>query len=264
MMLRTKRIFMLLSLVCLAGNAMAEVVFSEDFSDGKQDGWVLAGKSLANEISVSGEALLLSSTDTDPENNFSAVAAFPAVDLSVAGAKVTLELDFQNMEDHAFQRGIAIGLYDSRETAITSDSEDEGAGKDDWGYYMYTRRFPFMHRLYENNGKGILDASESANRANDDENASIRVNRDSAVENVFGIADGQWHSFRLEIKAVQGPDGEVDLDVTLTVDEGHPTESVMTYRDGGVLMKRVDQIGLMSMKGNDFKVDNLKVTHLKP
>lgn len=260
----TKKSVWLLALVCLTGTAMADVVFSDDFRDGKREGWFLVGKSPANQVSVSEGALLLSSSDTNPENNFSAVAAFPLADLSVAGAKVTLELDFQNVGDHAFQRGIAIGLYDSRGTAITSDSEDEGAGKDDWGYFLYTRRFPFLHRLYENNGKGILDSSESANRANDDENSSIRVSRESGTENIFGIDDGQWRSFKLEIKAVSGREGRVEHEVTLTVDENRPTESVLTYRDVGVLVEKVDQIGLMSMKGNDFKVDNVKVTYESP
>lgn len=264
MRLRAQKILCLLSLVCLTGAAMAEVVFFNDFRDGNRDGWVLVGKSHANQISVSGGALLLTSSDTDPENRFSAVAAFPAVDLTVPGVQVTLELDFQNMEDHAFQRGIAMGLYDSRGTPITFDSVDEGAGKDDWGYYLYTRRFPFMHRLFENNGKGILDASESANRANDDENHKIRVNQESGAVNVFGIADGQWRSFKLEIKTVSGREGRVEHDVTLTLDAGRTTESVIRYRDTGVLVEKVDQIGLMSMKGNDFKVGNVRVTHITP
>lgn len=264
MSMKIKLLLLLLCSILKSGVLSAEVVFFDDFSEGKRDGWVLVGKSGANQLSVSEGALLLSSSDTDPENNFSAVSLFPAVDLSVAGAMVTLELDFQNMEDHAFQRGIALGLYDSLGTVISSVSKEEGAGRDDWGYYLYTRRFPFMHRLYENNGKGLLDASESANRANDDKNSSIRVNRDTGAENIFGIADGKWHSFKLDIKVVEGTGGEVDLHVTVTLDGGRPTESVMAFHDGGVLINRVDQIGLMSMKGNDFKVDNINVSAVRP
>lgn len=260
----TQSIALALSLACLTGTAAGEVIFSDDFSDESRDRWFLVGNGEANDLSISDGVLMLSSFDMDRENNFSAVAAFPVADLNVPGAVITLELDFQNLKDHAFQRGIAIGLYDSRGTAIASDSEEVGTGDDDWGHFMYTRRFPFLHRLYENNGKGILDSTESAIRATDEENVALHVNRSNGVENVFGIADGEWHSFKLEIEAVTGRGGRVEHVITLTVDEGQATESVLTYRDVGVLVEKVDQIGIMSMRGNHFVVDNVKVTYSLP
>lgn len=251
------------ALLSLQSPLQANLVFSDDFRDGNRDGWSLVGDDAYNDLLVVDGALRLLDSD-DADNNFTAVASFPIADLTLAGAKLTLKLDFQNTKDHKLNRGIAIGLYHSEGTGIKADQAIGGADTDDSGYFLYLRRNPFLHRLYENNGKGLSSTTGAiANRANDDENPRIRSGGDAKGASVFGLADGTWHRFKLEIEAILGRDGEVDHLVTVTVDAGRATESVITYQDGGALVSYFDQVGLTAMAGNEFMVDNITVSYTK-
>lgn len=240
----------------------ADVVFSDDFSDENRDGWYIYGDDAHNDLLVVDGALWLLDSDT-ADNNFTAVTRFPNADLSVVGAKVVLELEFKNTKNHRINRGIAIGLYSSEGTPISADMASGDAGEDDSGFFLYTRRMPFMQRMYEINDRGLssIGGKTVAVRANDDANLNIRLDSNPKGHSVFGLADGTWHSFKLEIEAILGRDGLVDHLVTIKVDEGRPTESILYYQDGGALVTDFDEIGMTSIAGNEFIIDNVRVTY---
>ena len=219
------------------------VVFRDDFSDGNRDGWYLTYDDEFNDLSVDNGSLRLS--DTNTESDFcGGVAGFPAVDMSIEGAKLTLTLDFYNYETYPRERAVTIGLYNSMGTPVTADVEDQGAGADDYGWLMFTARSSGnLHRLIENNGRGISTQAGLATR-------------DSSTDSPYGKA-GEWFGYTLEIENVNG-----DFQVTQTT-VGSTETRVLSYRDTSPL-KTFDEIGITSRAGIDFAIDNVEVSYSIP
>lgn len=262
----TAALFSLL-LISLAGLTKAEVIFSDDFTDGNRDGWYLYAKNEDSRLEVNNETLeLQSSANTADviENNFAAVRPFAAVDMTVLGTTVVLQLDYMTLKDQVLNRGIAIGLYDSHGTTLTADTSNGEVGDDDSGYFTLVRRNEFMHRLYEVNNKGILETVAAANRANDDTDGLRVGGMAGSGAHVGGVGPGDWFTYKLEIEAVAGSgDGEVDHLVTVTFLQGENVLSTMTYKDGGRLVENIDQVSVLSMAGNDIAINNVSVTVIR-
>lgn len=260
---KTAALFSLL-LISLAGLSKAEVIFSDDFTDGNRDGWYLYAKNENSSLEVNNGTLELHSsanTADVTENNFAAVRPFAAVDMTVLGTTVVLQLDYLTLKDQVLNRGIAFGLYDSHGTALTSDTSSGEVGDDDSGYFTLVRRNEFMHRLYEVNNKGILETVAAANRANDDTDGLRVGGMAGSGAHIGGVTPGDWFTYKLEIEAVAGSgDGEVDHLVTVTFLQGENVLSTMTYKDGGRLVENIDQVSVLSMAGNDIAIDNVSVT----
>lgn len=258
----------LVLLLSLAGPSMAQAQFIDSI-DASRTGWYRYAKNTSSSLSVtslvnSGRLELKSAnTSTATDNNFAAVRSFTAVDMTVVGNKVTLQLDFLTLEDQRTSRGIILGLYDSQGTTITADTSSGTDGDDDSGWFTYISRNAFLHRLYENNNRGILDPG-GALRVNEDD-PDLRVGGVAGTgEHVAGINSGIWYTYRLEVEAIEGgegPGGEVDHLVTATILRGIDVLNVMTYTDtlNGALIESLDQVAVISAGGNDFAIDNVSV-----
>jgi hypothetical protein len=210
------------------------ILFKDMFSDTGLKDWHSVPASKDTVLDVS-EGRLVTVSDTSGFQSL--VANFPAADLSEKGAKVSLSLKFEILEDLG-NSTITLGLYDSNGTRVESDGSPNGI--DDSGYWLYNSARRYW--LKAGYGTGLGDINGTISLAKKDPSP-------------FATADGKLHTFLLEIEN-RGP----FVQVTQKTDAGLPSERIVSERDATGRIDRLDQVTIQVMN-KKIAIEDVVVTH---
>lgn len=210
------------------------VLFSDDFSDGNRKKWFMTPSEEGRALDASNGYL---KTVSGSHGIWSAVANFPAADLSVKGASITLTLKFQIKADLG-SSAITLGLYDSNRTRIGSDGSANGL--DDSGYWLYHNDARYWLKAGYGTGLGDVNGSDTLEKKDPSPSAT---------------ADGTWHTFSLKVKNTGS-----GLRVTQITDTGLASERKVSGLDATGSITRLDQVVIQTSQ-KDFAIDDVMVTH---
>lgn len=210
------------------------ILFKDTFSEGALEDWVSTPARKGDILDESEGRLEAVSQSANIQ---SLVATFPAADLSEKGAKISLSLKFQILEDLG-DSTITLGLYDSNGTRIESDGSPNGI--DDSGYWLYNNARRYW--LKAGYGTGLGDVNGTTSLAKKDPSP-------------FATADGKPRTFSLEIENRGGR-----LHITQKTDAGLPSERKLSGGDATGKIPRIDQVVIQVMN-KKIAIGDVVVTH---